>query len=310
VHILISPGEYLLGPVGSRFINVSDRFHRLLTYLQLTPSQRDGGFTKYKSVIACLNAGYRGTSSPTDHARLVGSWGKNTAIRPPRDVDLLFELPWDVYSRFNKRTGNKQTQLLQEVKSLLLRTFPRTDVRGDGQVLCIPFQSYAVEVVPAFRLLAGDYRICDTKEGGRYKTTDPDAEIRHLDASDRASNGNTRDLIRMMKRWQAFCGVPLKSFWIELLAVEFLLTWEYRGKSTVYYDWMVRDFFGYLLRQAFFVMWVPGTIEIVSIGDSWRSRAQTAHDRAVKACEYENNKCPYLAGGEWQKIFDSDIPVG
>ena len=291
-------------------MNVSDRFHRLLTNLQLTPSQRDDGFTKYKSVVACLNACYWGTSSPTDHARLVGSWGKNSAIRPPRDVDLLFELPWAVYSRFNKRTGNKQTQLLQEVKSLLLKTFPRTDVRGDGQVVCVPFQSYAVEVVPAFRLLAGDYWICDTKEGGRYKTTDPDAEIHHLDASDRASNGNTRDLIRMMKRWQAFCGVPLKSFWIELLAVEFLLTWEYRGKSTVYYDWMVRDFFGYLLRQAFFVMWVPGTIEIVNIGDSWRSRAQTAHGRAVKACEYECNNCKCLAGGEWQKIFDSDIPVG
>ncbi len=36
--------------------------------------------------------------------------------------------------------------------------------------------------------------------------------------------------------------VPIKSFCVELLAIDFLNTWQYRGKTTVYYDWMVRDF--------------------------------------------------------------------
>ena len=69
---------------------------------------------------------YWGTSSETDHLELVGSWAKGTPVRPPRDVDFIFLLPIEVYHRFEQRTGNKQSQLLQEVKSALLDTYPQT----------------------------------------------------------------------------------------------------------------------------------------------------------------------------------------
>jgi hypothetical protein len=101
----------------------------------------------------------------------------------------------------------------------------------------IPFLSFAVELVPAFKLDTGKYYIPITTNGGSYKTFDPDAESDYVKNSNTTTNENTRELIRMMKCWQSYCSVPLKSFYFEILAVEFLKQWSYAGKSRTYYDW-------------------------------------------------------------------------
>ena len=48
------------------------------------------------------------------------------------------------------------------------------------------------------------------------------------------TNDNTRELVRMLKCWQDVCGVPAKSFWLELLAIGFLDQWQYAGNSQTY----------------------------------------------------------------------------
>jgi len=243
---------------------------------------------------------------------LVGSWGKKTRVRPPRDIDVLFELPYSVYQRYEQKTGNKQSQLLQEVKDVLAKTYNTTKMRGDGQVVMVQFSSYAVEVVPAFALSNGHYYICNTHDGGKYKEIAPDAEIKAISDSDSTYKGNTRDLIRMMKRWQDYCNVPLKSFWIDLLTTDFMLGWQYHGSSAVYYDWMVRDFFEYLIGKSNSYVFVPGTYETVLLGSDWKSRAESARDRAIKACQYEadtNSKTKEVdAWWEWKNIFGDDVP--
>lgn len=115
-------------------LNVHDRFDKLLSNLQLTPEQKQDGVTKANGVYQCLNSHYYGTNS-NKNGWYVGSWGKETAIRPPRDVDVMFVLPDAVYWRFQANIGNRQSQILQEVKNILLRTYPSTDIRGDGQVV-------------------------------------------------------------------------------------------------------------------------------------------------------------------------------
>lgn len=290
-------------------ITVAQRFNALLENLKLTDLQRSDGITKHGGVRACLNRYYFGSSSTSHNGFLAGSWGKSTEVRPPRDIDLFFVLPSDVYHRFEKRPGNKQSQLLQEVRYALLGEYPDTDVRGDGPVVSVPFASFKVEVVPAFELNDGRYWICETNGGGRYKTVHPKAEIDRVQQSNSNSSGNTRDLIRLMKCWQGWCNVPIKSFWIELLATRFLQIWPHAGRSAVYYDWMVRDFFAYLNKNAGTYLVVPGITEMVAVGYSWKSRAESAYGRAVKACENEAAGYPYSAGAEWQKIFGTYIPV-
>ncbi len=290
-------------------ITVSERFETFLENITLTTGQITDGTTKRGSVCKVLNSKYYSSNSETANSFYVGSWAKYTRIRPPRDVDVLFQLPKATYDRFQQRTGNKQSQLLQEIKTALAASFPKTDVRGDGPVVKVPFQTFAVELVPAFKLDTGRYYIPITTNGGSYKTFDPDAESEYVKTSNTATNENTRELIRMMKCWQSYCSVPLKSFYIEIVAVEFLKQWSYAGKSKTYYDWMVRDFLEYLIKQANTHIYVPGTYEPIYLGEAWKSRAETALGRAKSACENESDGYPALAGTEWQKIFGTDIPI-
>lgn len=295
---------------GGAVVTVGTRFNTLLENLKLKDNQCEDGMTKHGNVRRTLNLHYYNLDSRSANSMLVGSWGKNTEIRPPRDIDVLFVLPNEVYWRFEKATGNKQSQILQEVKGVLLRAYPNTDVRGDGPVVLVPFGTYAIELVPAFNQTDGRYKICITKNGGSYKTFDPVAEIAHVTASNDATGGNTRDLVRMLKRWQEYCNVPLKSFVLELLAVEFLQNWEHRGKSTTWYDYMSRDFFKVLsAKTAWSYVVVPGTGEILFFGDAWKTKAESARDRAVKACEFEASNQPCAAGTEWQKIYGDFIPM-
>ena len=271
-------------PTQGQWVYVIRRFKGLLGNLSLTDTQQEDGITKHRGVRSCLNSIYWATDSETANSMLVGSWGKGTRVRPPRDIDIMFFLPSEVYHRFEQRSGNKQSQLLQEIRINLLSRYPLTSLRGDGQVVVIPFSTYTVEVVPAFRLQNNQAWICDTNGGGRYKTVDPDAELADFKGHNAAANNDLANLVRMMKQWQRYNNVPIKSFEIERVAVLFLEKWEWRGNGHFYYDWMVRDFFAHLISLANSTVLLPGTYEPVWLGDDWLSRAQIAHRNAVAAC--------------------------
>ena len=291
------------------WIAVRQRFTQFHNNLTLTPLQQLDGWTKKRGVVNCLNRHYYLAPSDTDNSFLIGSWAKDTAImRPPRDVDLYFLLPQAVYQRFQGYTWNRQSALLQEVKDVLTTTYSNTGMRGDGQVVLVRFGSYSVEVVPAFLLLGGGYWICDTHNGGSYKTTQPWAEVVHIDTVNKATNGNLRPLIRMLKVWQEQCSVPIKSFHLELVAADFLLQSPWRHRDFFWFDWIVRDFFEYLCNRANTYVAVPGTLERIPLGADWLSRTQSAYNRAVKACYYEKDNAVAAAGDEWHKIFGLQIP--
>jgi Second Messenger Oligonucleotide or Dinucleotide Synthetase domain len=293
-------------------MTVSQRFETFLANIALTSDQLADAAKKHGGVRSTLNRNYYGFNSDTANSMLVGAWGKGTTVRPPRVIDVLFTLPYSMYHRFEKRLGNKQAQQLQEVKDVLQRTFSTTTMRADGQAAVVSLGSYAVEVVPALLLESQQYWICDTSGGGKYKAMDPTAEILAVQASDTATGGNTRNLIRMMKTWQRVCSVPIKSFILELLVIDFLNSYTEKGHSPSDHDSMVRDFFAFLLTKGpvSYVI-VPGTGELIWLNAAdWNSRADTAHDRAVKACEYESQNMPDNAGEEWQKIFGDDMPLG
>ncbi len=306
-----SLAQFLLPPLPyspPQWIAVTKRFEEFNKNLSLTTLQRQDGQTKRSGVVSCLNRHYYGSTSGTDNSFLVGSWSKGTAIRPPRDVDMCFVLPVAVYNRLQGHRWNRQSALLQEVKDVLADTYPDTDMRGDGQVVMVGFETFNVEVAPAFLLTNDRFWVCDTNDGGSYKETDPRAEVNNIEAVDQANNRNLRPLIRMLKAWQANCSVPIKSFQLELLAADFIAKSPWRLNNFFYFDWITRDFFAYLYNRANTAVVVPGTLELIYIGNEWQSRSESAYYRAVKACEYEKINSVYAAGEEWQKIFGQQIP--
>jgi hypothetical protein len=271
------------------------------------PQERDGA-TKQAGVRATLNRHYYKLDSETANSMLTGAWGKHLRVRPPRDVDVLFVLPWDVYHRFESRSGNKQSQLLQEVKNVLGAEYTESDMGGDGQVVVVRFATTPVEVVPAFEFSDGQFWICDTNDGGSYRLTDPRAEIAELNYSDELNKGVTRHLIRMMKQWQRHCDVALKSYILERLAIELLCTWSYE-RNFFWYDWLIRDFFAHLISRINGGIIMPRTGEWVGLGDAWAYKARTAYAAALRACDYERDNENILAGVEWQSLFGVHIPL-
>ncbi|WP_172848285.1 SMODS domain-containing nucleotidyltransferase [Burkholderia pseudomallei] len=296
-------------PLVAQWAHVISRFSRFLDNLQLTLLQQVDGQTKKNGVVSCLNAAYYGSNSDIDNSFYIGSWGKGTAIRPPRDVDIYFVLPPSAYWRLSAYKHNGQSALLQEVKGVLQNRYPKTTyIRGDGPVVLVGFESYSVEVVPAFLLDNGGYWVCSTKNGGACVQTSPWAEIVHINSSDQRNGANLRPLVRMLKSWQANCSVPIKSFHLELITVEYLDQSPWRLSGFFWYDWLVRDFFLYLCNRANTFVVAPGTGEWMWLGDAWKSKAETAYGRAVKASAFEAQNLMIAAGEEWQKIFGLDIP--
>jgi hypothetical protein len=284
------------------WIGVTERFRRLDRRLLATQEQVDDARTKVGGILRALNTTYYGSPSE-DHGHIVGSWGKRTQIVHTEDVDLLFVVPFATYQRFEQYQSNGQSALLQEVKGVVEGRYPNTAMRGDGQVVVVAFNSLTVEVIPAVALQGGDYWIPNTHSGGSWRKTDPVAQVGALNTADLNSANNTRPLIRLIKAWKYAKAVPLKSFQVELLVTEFMAGYEFRTADYYWYDWFLRDFFRFLAGRANGYVWVPGTYEMIALGDAWLPAAQRAYSAAYAACEYERDDFVSSAGDEWQKVF-------
>lgn len=282
---------------------VITHFTTFLSNLELTRSQRDDAMTKKDSVGRCLHAKYYQGAYDPANVVVVGSYGKNTAVSPPSDIDMLYLLPSSEYYRIDQVFGNGQSQLLQEVKRALADSFPRTFLHADGQVVIAPFVSFAVEVVPAFRCVDGTFITCHTADGGSWRSSNPQAEYRVLADLDSVYENKATHLTKMLKGWKRICNVPLKSIVLEIAACSFVRQWPHNQQSIFWYDWMVRDFFAFLCQYKNGTLQIPGLQETLNLGDQWVSRCESAYSRAKKACEYEYEDYGILAEDEWRKIF-------
>lgn len=111
----------------------------------------------------------------------------------------------------------------------------------------------------------------------------------------------------MAKIWKRECNVPIKSYILEKLATDFLAQSYLRNKSAFWYDYMIRDFLVFLISRAGGWLVVSDGSHVF-LGEDWKSRAENARDRALRACEHEYHNRITEAGDEWQKIFGAWIP--
>jgi hypothetical protein len=120
-------GAHEDGPMWS---HVTSRFKAFSANLCLTVKQLQDGNTKFHGLVSTLNAAYRSHNSTTENGFMIGSWAKDTCIRPPRDVDMYYVLPYSVYQRFQAYApgANKQSALLQEVKGKILASYPTSSI--------------------------------------------------------------------------------------------------------------------------------------------------------------------------------------
>jgi hypothetical protein len=103
--------------------------------------------------------------------------------------------------------------------------------------------------------------------------------------------------------------VALTSLAIELLVTEFALAWIYPRRSLLFYDWMVRDFFFWMVHQARRELLTPGALERLHLGDAWLEAAARAYGQARRACAMEHDNREEEATQEWRRIFGPEFSV-
>jgi hypothetical protein len=286
-------------------------FRKFLENIKLTDLQKADAETKIRNVSETLHAKYYPTLTYDGSTKLlIGSYGKHTHIRPPKDIDLLFKMPDSEFARYDALAGNKQSQLLQDIRGVLKDRFSTTEeIKAWGKVILISFaeSTHTVELLPAWRLPTGEYRIPNTENGGSWDIWNPSAEIKAIHESS-VQTKHTKSLVRMLKAWVRNCGVPLKSFILEILVIDYLRD-TYNNQVNAPYSQLILGFFEYLKSKRHGFVHSLGSGSAISLGDEWYSRVDSAVSRAQKAMEYEKAKKHRDASLEWQKVFGADFPT-
>lgn len=283
-------------------IEIYNKFRNLVNNLEITDLQREDAETKANNVCKVLHKYYYGSEYNGSTKLIIGSLGKNTAIRPPSDVDVIFELPFAEKIRYDNYKYNGQSSLLQDVKNILEKTYSSTYIHGDGPVVVIEFDSYKVELNPSIKTSEG-YFVPITKDDGKWQLINPMAEKKELDMWDLITRGNVKNLIKIVKRWKYYNNVPIKSLALELLVTNFLSTYKYKNESFIYYDWMLRDFFKFLLSCKNKKIKLPNSYNTIELGSQWEYKAKIAYQCAIDAIKYDKDGKKNLAIYEWKKLF-------
>lgn len=290
---------------------VSAHFKNFRLNIALRPDEHSDARGKAERVAQCLyTAYYQGQFNPAKFF-VHGSYGKNTAIRPTSDVDVLFFLPISMLEQYSSHETNGQSNLLQDIRGTLLETFPRTSIKADGQAVVVDYETRTFEVTPAFIVNDGIY-IADSTDGGRWKKTYAVDEVQRIIYADRNLQNHVSDLIKYAKVWKRSKQVALKSIVLERIAFNFILQWPHLQASLeshfiphFYHDWLVRDFFEFLLRHNSVTLQHG---EVIQLGDEWKTAAREALYEATKACEYERDNQAIMAEIHWKNIFGSQFP--
>lgn len=272
---------------------------------------QDGGTisSRYRSITRRLNTDFWDTTSDVAHSLYVGSYGRNTAIGGFSDLDMVFELPYAMYQKYDEYSGNGQAALLLAVKASIAKTYATTSIRRDGQVILVPFtDGITFEVVPVFINKDDSYTFPDGNDSGIWRTTNPRPEIEAIRTRNEACNGNLVRLCRMMRSWRQQWAVPIGGLLIDTLAYQFIAEWGYRDKSYLYYDYMCRDFFDYLEGQdKTQEYWrAPGSGQWVYGGKGqFQYKAGRCGNIAREAIAHENAmpKQEWSAKQKWRDIF-------
>lgn len=161
-------------------------------------------------------------SDKISHMYIVGSVGRGTAIKGVSDLDILFDLPVEVFKRFDAYKEKKQSSLLQEVKNVLKARYPNTDISGDGQVVVIKFNKYTVELVPGFKQSDDRFKYPDTNNGGSWKYTDPLPEISESKKTAEDTDNNFKYIANMLRAWKNKQGFKFGGLLIDTITYKFL----------------------------------------------------------------------------------------
>ncbi|MFA7148850.1 MAG: nucleotidyltransferase, partial [Syntrophomonadaceae bacterium] len=201
---------------------------------------------RYREIGQILNLRYWNIRSDTRNLHYLGSYGRETAVKGLTNINVLFLLPYQVYQEYDKRMGNVQESLLNEVRDVLSKTHSDAFINEEKSLL-IPFQDgIKIEIIPGFIGPRKNHIIYPDAQEGQWQTFNPIREIEVINEYNYKYGGKVRHLARMTRAWKMVHEVPIPGMLIDTLVMIFMDEWEGNQSSFSYYGEMVMDFMEYL----------------------------------------------------------------
>ncbi len=287
-------------------MSVADIFKDFLNNLKV--DNADQVSLRYGEITKSLNKKFRDTESETANSLQVGSYGRYTGIKGISDLDMLYIMPkteWDTYK------DGKQSQLLTDVKNAIKARYPKTDVRVDRLVVTVTYTNFHIEVQPVFEKADDNgnsyFHFPDTYNGGSWKKTKPRQEMEAIRDLNAQKNKNLRLLCKMARAWRNKQGVSMGGLLIDTLAYNFMKSTNYYDdKSYLYFDYLSRDFFGYLAAEPDKDHYqAPGSNQDVKVKKKFQKQAKEAYDNCIDAISADGQESAYK---KWRKVFGRSFP--
>jgi hypothetical protein len=291
-------------------MSVSDNFKTFCSNLRMSDETVRKIQSGYHQITKKITMNYRKSTLETNHSLYVGSYGRGTEISSD-SIDIIVQLPYSTYMRFDNYSSNGQAALLEDVKEVLQKTISTAVIKSDGNVIGVNLISgINFRVVPVFiNKDRRSFTYADAASSGDWKIIDPRSEIAEINSMNGLSNKNLKRLCRMARAWKDTCNVPMSGILIDTLAYKFIKDWEYRDKSYAYYDCMSRDFFKYLkdidATQSFWL--APGSNRYVEKDGNFQDKASQAYDKSLEAIDNEWDDI--VARQNWREIYGVKFPI-
>lgn len=290
-------------------MTISQSFNEFYDSIKTTSIDSTIGYRKGR-IAKCINKDFRDGLDSEGNTLYVGSYGRCTDNIDVSDIDLLVILPWSVYTQYNNYRYNGQSALLQAIKTSISNSYSQTKMRADGQVVQVAFTDMTFEVVPCFECHDGTFCYPDTNGGGSWRTMNPRAEIEAIQVRNKDTNQNMSALSRMVRSWKDYNNVSIKGITIDILVHRFLKDYKYKANSSVYYDYMTRDFFSYLMnipdtQSSFLVM---GSNRYIIDNGYFQYKAKQAYNLALEAIEADQKKLNWTRNSKFREIYGTRFP--
>lgn len=287
-------------------MKTSEIFDALLANLKVGDTAATIG-SRRDEITKALNKDFRDKDGCTDYSRMVGSFGRHTAIKGVSDLDMIYILPAGIRADYKGETGPRR--MLERVRDDLKARYTNTDIRVDQCVVRVQFVSNAFkfEVQPAFENSDGSFDYPDTKAED-WKVTKPREEIEATrECNDRTST-NMRHLARMARAWKNQNGVNMGGLLIDTLVHRFFSQTDvYELAGTGSFDLMVRDFFEFLKDEPDKDYYLAlGSNQQVKVKSRFQPKAKKAYNRCLEAIEEEGRTA---ANKKWREVFGTSVPL-
>lgn len=279
---------------------MKQQFKEFSENIRLTQLQEDDAKTKYEGVAKNLHDSYYENSYDGSTKLLFGSYRTKTNTSPitsDQDVDLLFKIPEEFYTKYKNYKTNGASALLQEIRGILKEKYTTTEkISAWGNVVIIEFAEnfHNIELLPAFELEDGTFIIPNSSGEGSWEPFDPKGQLEEFFESNKNTNGLTADLTRMLKTWVKNTETcTYKSYTLLIDVIKFLSDHYAEGAEYEEYPQVIKSFLEFIKDRK---------------NENLNSHVSTAINRVKKAIDLENENKYIEASEEWQKIFGTKFP--